>query len=269
MILKNQREKKIYQILFLKIIKKNYNKKCKYINEQFQNIESLDKPINNFNIEEIKKDLEKYQTELIKIENNINQDLEKNIFIELKSFNFLFDKEYDSIVNGKAINISINNPIKINFSLQIIKKELLSIIFPISIYILEEKEKNKTERKINLIPLLKINNIMYTDFKKEKKTSIFFDDVQDIKKNEINIIEDDEDDKEIKNIINDIKFNEKNLNKNEYVNNFEEENKNKIIEIDEEENDIYKYVLSVKLNELNKGINKFQLFIYYYYFYNQ
>ena len=239
----------------LKIIQKKYNKKCKYINDNLQNIESLDKPINGFNIEEVKKDIEKYQTEIIKIENKINQDLKKNILLELKSFNFLFEKEYDSIIKEKII-ISINAPIKINFSLQIIKKDLLSIIFPISINTIEEKEKNKKKRKINLIPLLQINDIMYTEFKKEQESSLFFDDIQDIKKNGNNIIVDeDEDDKEIKNMLNNIKFNDKNLNKI----NIEEENKNKNIEIDDEENDNYKYIFSIKLNELIKGVNKFQL----------
>ena len=123
-------------------------------------------------------------------------------------------------------------------------------------------------RKINLIPLLQINNVMFTEFKKEKNSTIFFDDVQEIKKNANNIIEDDEDDNEIKIMLNDIKFNENSLNIINNSKNIEEDNKNKIIEIDNEQNDNYKYVFSIKLNELIKGKNKFQLFIYYYYLYN-
>ena len=251
----------------LENIKKKYYEKCKYINDNLQNIESLDKPINDFNIEEIKKDLEKYQKEIIKIEKKINQDLDKNFFIELKSFNFLFNMEYDSIIKGKPINIFIDNPFKIYFTLQIIEKDLLSIIFPLKI--IEDIEKK--ERKINLIPSIQINDVLYTEFKKEKVSSIFFDNiqVQDIKKNEINIIEDDEDAKELKKVLGNLKFNEKNINKMNNNSIIEEENKNKIIEIDDDENDIYKYILSVKLSELIKGKNKFQLYIYYYYIYNQ
>ena len=111
---------------------------------------------------------------------------------------------------------------------------------------------------------------MYTEFKKEKNSKIFFDNVKEIKRSGNNsIIEDDEEDKEIENILSDIKFNEKKANKINNNKKIEEETENIIIEIDKEKNDDYEYIFSIKLSELIKGKNKFQLFIYYYYFYNQ
>ena len=83
-----------------------------------QQIESLDKTLNNLNINEEKKNIEKYKAELIKMENKIKDDLQKKIYLELKSFNYIFNKTYKYIVNEKTISINIENPLKIDFTFE-------------------------------------------------------------------------------------------------------------------------------------------------------
>ena len=107
-----------------------------------------------------------------------------------------------------------------------------------------------------MIPLLKINDKI-KEFKKEKKEIIDHTMI----KNKKEIINDDDEDsndnKEIINIMNNINDGEK--------------NKNKIIEKNNNfydyENETMEYVLTVKLDELFKDDNRFEIFVYYYYFY--
>ena len=246
---------------YLKYIQRKIDEKYRYIKNELCKIESLEKPNNNFNIEEQKKEFEKYKTELIKVEEKINED--NNIFIELKSFNYLFNKTYESIIKEKSIKITINNPIKIEFSLKIIEKDFLEIIFPISLYINDNICKNSEKRKINFVPFLKINNQIYKEFKKEKNS--LFDDFDDGNENNIyneyNKNDDEEDEKEIKNLVNIMELNQKDDN-NKII-----ENKNIIKEKKDDENDNLEYKLLIKLNDLIKGENQFNLFIYYYSFY--
>ena len=196
----------------------------------------------------------------------MNED-NNNIFIELKSFNYTFYKTYESIIKEKSIKITINNPIKIYFSLELNEKDLLEINFPISLYITDNNNSlnNMKKKKINIFPLLQINNQIYTEFKKEKKSILFESDKENnIFINENNKIEDEEE-KEIKNLVNIIEANQKG-DKNKII-----ENKNIIKEKEkekEDENDNLEYRLLIKLKELINGNNKFELFIYYFSSYN-
>ena len=121
------------------------------------------------------------------------------------------------------------------------------------------------KKKINIFPLLQINNQIYTEFKKEKKSILFESDKENnIFINENNKIEDEEE-KEIKNLVNIIEANQKG-DKNKII-----ENKNIIKEKEkekEDENDNLEYRLLIKLKELINGNNKFELFIYYFSSYN-
>ena len=247
-------------------IQKVFDEKCKYLKNELCKIESLEKPINNFNIEKQKNDFEKYKNKLLKVEEKMNED-NNNIFIELKSFNYTFYKTYESIIKEKSIKITINNPIKIYFSLELNEKDLLEINFPISLYITDNNNSlnNMKKKKINIFPLLQINNQIYTEFKKEKKSILFESDKENnIFINGNNKIEDEEE-KEIKNLVNIIEANQKG-DKNKII-----ENKNIIKAKEkekEDENDNLEYRLLIKLKELINGNNKFELFIYYFSSYN-
>ena len=52
------------------------------------------------------------------MENKIKDDLQKKIYLELKSFNYIFKKTYKYIVNEKTISINIENPLKIDFTFE-------------------------------------------------------------------------------------------------------------------------------------------------------
>lgn len=240
-------------------IQKKLNKKYNKIKDLFSKIESLDKPIDNLNIEDEKSSFEKYKTKIIKVEDNMNQIKEKNYLLELKSFKFLFYQTYESIIKEKNLKMAITNPIKINFLLKA-TNELAYIIFPIAININIEENKIKKKRKIYLIPLMQINDKIYEKFKKSKRPLIPVDDNKNIKKNENNLIEDEEDKSEIINIVNCFEKNE---------NIIKEDKENKIKDNQNvDENDDYQYILSIKLADLIKGTNKFELFISYYNFQN-
>ena len=107
-----------------------------------------------------------------------------------------------------------------------------------------------------MIPLLKINDKI-KEFKKEKKEIIDHTMIKNKKEIIIDDDEDSNDNKEIINIMNNINDGEK--------------NKNKIIEKNNNfydyENETMEYVLTVKLDELFKDDNRFEIFVYYYYFY--
>ena len=242
----------------------NYDEKFRDINNKLQEIDSLDKPLKDFNVEEEKKYLEKYETKLLKVKENIEKVNEKNIFIEFKSFNYVFTKNIESIINEKNIKLQINNPIEITFFIRLIKKDTFGIIFPIYLDI----KKDEKERRINFIPFIQINNKIYSEFQKEKKSKLFFYDAEESIK--INSIEDEEDSKDIKNLVNIINFKEKNeeINNINYINNSMIGGNNNIIIEDNEEKDKYEYILYIKTSDLIKGENKFDLFIYYYSFYN-
>ena len=238
---------------------KQFNKELNAITNKLQKIESLDKPLTNFNILQEKKNVKSSKEELIKMEQKINNDFQKNIYVELKSFNYIFNQKYEKILKEKTISINIENPLKINFTLELIDNDILYIFFPISLFIEKEILSIKKRIKINLMPLLKINGKI-KEFIKEKKTAIDNMMIKNINKNK-RIEYDEEDDKEINNIINSI-GNKKN-NKNIII------EKNNSFSFDENvnENDNMEYVLTVKLNELIKNDNRFEFFIYYYYFY--
>ena len=237
-------------------IQKQFYNKLNTITNKLKNIESLDKPISNLNILGERKDIEKSKEELIKTEQKINNDIQKNIFVELKSFNYIFNKTYQNIIKDKALTIIIEKPLYINFSLELINNNILYIFFPISLLIEKEILSIKKKVKINLIPLLKINDKI-KEFKKEKKEIIDHTMIKNKKEIIIDDDEDSNDNKEIINIMNNINDGEK--------------NKNKIIEKNNNfydyENETMEYVLTVKLDELFKDDNRFEIFVYYYYFY--
>ena len=129
---------------------------------------------------------------------------------------------------------------------------------------MQEKKNNSFIKKINLYTFLQINNTKFVEFKKIKKSSLFYGFYED-NENKINNItspnlessyienkldvDDLEDDKELKNL----------------VKNLKSERKNIIIEHCEKENVMYRAF--IKLSDFKNG-NKLNLFIYYYSFYN-
>jgi hypothetical protein len=237
---------------------KQFNKELNVIANKLQKIESLDKPLANFNILQEKKNIKSSKEDLIKMEQKINNDFQKNIYVELKSFNYIFNQKYENILKEKTISINIENPLKINFTLELIDNDMLYIFFPISLFIEKEILPNKKRIKVNLMPLLQINDRI-KEFIKEKKTVIDNMVIKNINKN---IEDDEEDDKEINNIINSI--GDKENNKNIII----EKNNNFSFDENVNENDNMEYVLTVKLNDLIKNNNnRFEFFVYYYYFY--
>ena len=180
----------------------------------------------------------------MKTEQIISNDFQKNIFVELKSFSYVLNISYENIINEKTISINIKNPLNINFTIELINNDILYIIFPVSLLLEKEITSIKRKIKINLFPLLRINDKI-KEFKKEKNS-----------------------------IIDDMMIKIKNENNNIYNNriNDEEKNNNIIFEaIDDYDNDNQniEYVIIAKLNELIKGNNRFELFVYYCIFYEQ
>ena len=224
-----------------------------------QKIESLEKPINNLNINEEKKDIEKSKEKLIKMEQKINDDLQKNIYLELKSFNYIFNKTYKNILNEKTISINIEKPLKIDFTLELINNDILYIFFPVSLLMEKEILTIKKKVKVDLVPLIQINDKI-KEFKKMKKS--FIDDMILKNKKEKFIDDDEVNEKEIIDIMKNLNTNEKNKNINKNI--IIEKNKNFI----DYDNESEEYVLKVKLSKLIKDNNRFELFVYYYYFYN-
>jgi len=189
-------------------------------------------------------------------ENDIN--IIDNALIELKSFIYNFEnkKIYESLKKEKDLKIKIDTPVPITFFIEVIREDLLLISFPISTCI-QEKNNNFT-KKINLHTFLQINNSKFVEFKKIKKSSLFYEFDEDNENNNIilpklessyieNKFDDDEEDKELKNLVNNIKS----------------ERKNEIVEQDEKE---MEYRALIKLSDFKNG-NKLSLVIYYYSFY--
>ena len=235
-------------------IQKQFNNKLNNITNKLQEIQSLDKPITNLNINKEKKDIEKLREELLKEEQIINNDFQKNIFVEFKSFNYILNKSYENIINEKTISINIKCPLNINFTFELINNDILYILFPLSLLTQKEILSIKRKIKINLFPILHINDKI-KEFNKEKKFIIN----RMIIKN-----------KKEKDIVNDEEDNNKNINIINSINN-EDKNKNLIIESNfdyNNDNDNMKYVVAVKLSDLIKGNNRFELLVYYYYFYD-
>ena len=240
-------------------LQNKFNKKLNDISEKLQKIESLEKPIDNLNINEEKKDIEKSKEQLIKLEQKINDDLQKSIYIELKSFNYIFNETYKNIINEKTISINIENPLKIDFTLELINNDILYIFFPVSLLMEKDILTIKKKVKVDLVPLIQINDKI-EEFKKMKKS--FIDDMI-LKNKKEKFIDDDEDNKkEIIDLMKNLNVKEKSKNKNKNI--IIEKNKNMIDYDDENE----EYVLKVKLSKLIKDNNRFELFVYYYYFYN-
>ena len=236
-----------------------FNEKLNNVSEKLQKIESLEKPINNLNINEEKKDIEKSKEKLIKMEQKINDDLQKNIYLELKSFNYIFNKTYKNILNEKTISINIEKPLKIDFTLELINNDILYIFFPVSLLMEKEILTIKKKVKVDLVPLIQINDKI-KEFKKMKKSLI---DDMILKNKKEKFIDDDEvNEKEIIDIMKNLNTNEKNKNINKNI--IIEKNKNFI----DYDNESEEYVLKEKLSKLIKDNNRFELFVYYYYFYN-
>ena len=230
---------------------------CKNIQNNLNKIESLDKPINGLDKDKIKQEFEKMDKEQKSIEEKMKQNLDGNILIELKSFKFIFNKSYESIKKEVIMNITINNPIKIDFSLEL-EKDQLFIYFPVSVYINEKsfdiEIKDTFKKKINLFPILEINNKKIEEFKKVKKQLLNFVDSEN---NIINNDIDEDDEKDLNNIIQFFKL------KNNNINNNNNENENIMLENKDNKEEEFEYMASIDINDIIKGNNIFSLFIYY------
>jgi hypothetical protein len=188
-------------------------------------IESLDKMVGNLNIDEIKKEFKNLKEAENKIKEKNDKNIKDNALIESKSFiyNFETNKIYESLMKEKDLKIKIDTPLPITILLEIIREDLLLITFPVSTYIIEEKD-NILNKKINLYTFLQINNTKYVEFKKVKKSSLFYgieEGPENTNNNILPILEssyienkfdDAEDDKELKNLVNNLKSERKNVN---------------------------------------------------------
>ena len=243
-------------------INKKIEEKCEEIGKDLIKIESLDKMADNLNINEIKKEFKNLKEAENKIKEKNDKNIKDNAFIEFKSFiyNFETNKIYESLMKEKDLKIKIDTPLPITILLEIIREDLLLINFPVSTYIIEEKD-NILNKKINLYTFLQINNTKYIEFKKVKKSSLFYGIEEGTENNINNILpnlessyientfDDVEDDKELKNLVNNLKSERKNVN----------------IEQSGEEN--LEYRALIKLSDF-KNENKLSLVIYYYSFNN-
>ena len=243
-------------------INKKIEEKCEVIGKDLIKIESLDKMVDNLNIDEIKKEFKNLKEAEYKIKEKNDINLKDNALIEFKSFiyNFESNKIYESLMKEKDLKIKIDTPLPITILLEIIREDLLLINFPVSTYIIEEKDKI-LNKKINLYTFLQINNTKYVEFKKVKKSSLFYgieEGTENINNNFLpnlessyieNKFDDVEDDKELKNLVNNLKSERKNLN----VEQIREEN--------------LEYRALIKLSDF-KNENKLSLVIYYYSFNN-
>ena len=244
-------------------INKKIEEKCKDIEKDLVKIESLDKMIDNMNIDEIKTEFKNLKNAENKIKEKDDKNIIDNSLFEFKSFiyNFENQKIYESLKKEKDLKIKIETPIPITFIIEVIREDLLLINFPVSI-IMKEKNNNNFTKKINLYTFLQINNTKFVEFKKIQKSSLFYGFYED-NENKINNsilpnlessyienkFDDAEDDKELKNLVNNIKS----------------ERKNAIVEHCEKENVMYRAF--IKLSDFKNG-NKLSLVIYYYSFYN-
>ena len=244
-------------------INKKIEEKCKAIEKHLVKIESLDKMVDNMNIDEIKKEFNNLENAENKIKEKDDKNIIDNSLFEFKSFKYNFESQkiYESLKKEKDLKIMIDTPLQITFFLEVIKEDMLLINFPVSISI-QEKSNNTFGKKINLYTFLQINNTKFVEFKKVKKSSLFYGLDEDIENKNNNIIlpnlessnienkfDDVEDDKELKNL----------------VSNLKSEGKNLIVEHNGEEN--LEYRALIKLSDFKNG-NKLSLVIYYYSFYN-
>jgi hypothetical protein len=241
-------------------IKKKIEEKSETIGKDLIKIESLDKMVGNLNIDEIKKEFKNLKEAENKIKDKNDKNIKDNALIEFKSFiyNFESNKIYESLMKEKDLKIKIDTPLPITILLEIIREDLLLINFPVSTYIIEEKD-NILNKKINLYTFLQINNTKYVEFKKVKKSSLFYGIEEGTENTNNNILpnlessyientfDDVEDDKELKNLVNNLKSERKNVN----------------IEQSGEEN--LEYRALIKLSDF-KNENKLSLIIYYYSF---
>ena len=242
-------------------INKKIDEKCEAIGKDLLKIESLDKMVDNLNIDEIKKEFKNLK-DAEKIKEKNDKNVKDNSLIEFKSFiyNFENNKISESLMKEKDLKIKIETPLPITILLEIIREDLLLINFPVSTYIIEKKD-NILHKKINLYTFLQINNTKYVEFKKVKKSSLFYGLEEGTENSNNNILpnlessyienkfDDVEDDKELKNLVNNLKSEKKNAN----------------IEQSGEEN--FEYKARVKLSDFKKE-NKLSLVIYYYSLYN-
>ena len=242
-------------------INKKIDEKCEAIGKDLLKIESLDKMVDNLNIDEIKKEFKNLK-DAEKIKEKNDKNVKDNSLIEFKSFiyNFENNKISESLMKEKDLKIKIETPLPITILLEIIREDLLLINFPVSTYIIEKKD-NILHKKINLYTFLQINNTKYVEFKKVKKSSLFYGLEEGTENSNNNILpnlessyienkfDDVEDDKELKNLVNNLKSERKNAN----------------IEQSGEEN--LEYRARVKLSDFKKE-NKLSLVIYYYSLYN-
>ena len=243
-------------------INKKIEDKCEALGKDLKKIESLDKMVGNLDIDEIKKEFKNLKDAENKIKEKNDKNIKDNALIELKSFIYNFEnkKVYQSLMKEKDLKIKIDSPIPITIILEIIREDLLVINFPVLISINEKKE-NILNKKINLYTFLQINNTKYVEFKKFKKSSLFYGLDEGTENTNNNILpnlessyiehkfDDVEDDKELNNLVNNLKSEKKNSN----------------IEQSGEEN--FEYRAQIKLSDF-KNENKLSLIIYYYSFYN-
>ena len=243
-------------------INKKIDEKCVAIGKDLMKIESLDKMVDNLNIDEIKKEFKNFKDAENKIQGKNDINIKDNALIEFKSFiyNFENNKICESLMKEKDLKIKIETPLPITILLEIIRDDSLLINFPVSTYIMEKKD-NILNKKINLYTFLQINNTKYIEFKKVKKSSLFYGLEEGTENSNNNFLpnlessciehkfDDVEDDKELKNLVNNLKSERKNVN----------------IEQSGEEN--LEYRALVKLSDF-KNENKISLVIYYYSFYN-
>ena len=197
-------------------INKKIEEKCKALEKDLTKIESLDKLLDNMNVDEIKKEFKNLKDAEHKIKEKSDKSIKNNVFFEFKSFiyNFENNKVYESLMKEKDLKIKIDTPLPITFVLEIIKEDLLLINFPISI---QEKKDHILNKKINLYTFLQINNTKFVEFKKFKKSSLFYgleESIENANNNNLlnldssyieNKFDDVEDDKELKNLVNNIK----------------------------------------------------------------
>jgi len=219
--------------------------------------------IDNMNIDKIKTEFKNLKNAENKIKEKDDKNIIDNSLFEFKSLIYTFESQkiYESLMKGKDLKIKIDTPIPINFIIEVIREDFLLINFPVSTFI-QEKNNNIFEKKVNLYTFLQINNTKFVEFKKVKKSSLFYEIDEDIEnKNNNNIIpnlessyienkfDDVEDDKELKNLVNNIKS----------------EGKNLIVEHSGDEN--FEYRAKINLSDFKNG-NKLSLVIYYYSLYN-
>jgi hypothetical protein len=132
-------------------INKKIEEKCESIGKDLLKIESLDKMIDNMNIDEIKKEFKNLKDAENKIKEKNDKNIKDNALIEFKSFiyNFENNKICESLMKEKDLKIKIDSPLPITIIIEIIKDDVLLINFPVSTYIMEKKD-NIFNKKINL-----------------------------------------------------------------------------------------------------------------------